>query len=226
MPNHENRKAVWERRWSWKEYGWCVLAVALVLVVTGCTTNAPLFPNKPLHPTATTLADAWKLLEQRPVRLLPLSGSTSCPLTRNQEILPYFGFTPGKGPVSVRETSEPFSTGVPTTGDTLQNEGWKGQKEIWFIRPPYLGPILVRGRLLNGPQTLRFSGGYAQLYYNGDPWEAPTSPELLLLGSTQYDYPPIGWGVYSFARVPGCYVYQVDGLDFSGYFIFQVIFGP
>jgi hypothetical protein len=222
MSNHENKKAFWEHQWLWRAYGLFFLIVALLL--TGCTTNSPISSNKPLRPTPTTLADAWKLLEQRPLRIPTLSGSEPCPIT-NKEILPYFGFASGKGPVSIRGTDDQFESGDPTPGDILQKDGWKVQKELWFIQPPYQGPILVRGHQLDGPHTLLFTGGYAQMNYTGVLGLAPTSPGLLLLGSTQYDYPS-AWPSYGIARVPGCYIYQVDGLDFSGYFITQVVFGP
>lgn len=222
MSNYENGKAFWECQWVWRAYGLFFLIVALLL--TGCTTNSPISSNKPLRPTATTLADAWKILEQRPVHVPTLAKGNPCPVSK--EILPYSGFALRKMPVSIRGTDDQFESGDPTPGDSMQKEGWKVQKELWFIHPPYQGPILVRGRQLYGPHILFFNGGYAQLNYNGDLMTAPTFPELLLLGNTQYDYPPNGWGSYSYARVPGCYVYQLDGLDFSGYFIFQVAFGP
>ncbi len=201
-----------------------LLIFSVTMLITGCTTVAPSPSNTTIRPTATTLADAWKLLEQRPLRVPALSGNTSCPVT-NKEILPYFGFASGKGPVSIPGTDDQFESGDPTPGDILQKDGWKVQKELWFIQPPYQGPILVRGRQLYGSHMLLFNGGYAQMDYTGNWQLAPTSPELFLLGSTQYDFPPNAWGSYSYARVPGCYVYQLDGLNFSGYFIFQVVLG-
>ena len=194
----------------------CIFA----LLLTSCSTATTPGPsNVSATPSPETLADEWNTLEQRPVRIPTPTKGNPCPLSK--EVLPYSGFAPGKAPISIRGTNDLFDTGDPTPGDIMQKEGWKVQKEVWFIHPPYQGPILVRGHQLYGPHILLFNGGYAQ---TGDLMTAPTFPELLLLGNTQYDYPPNGWGSYSYARVPGCYVYQLDGLDFSGYFIFQVAF--
>ncbi|HET8660684.1 MAG TPA: hypothetical protein VFM55_16980 [Micromonosporaceae bacterium] len=75
---------------------------------------------------------------------------------------------------------------------------WGGQKVLWAVDPATTGPVLVRGRRLDGPEPLAF--------------EDPPLPELLL-NTDPYEGQPGGWKDYpshTRIRAPGCYAYQVD----------------
>ncbi len=78
---------------------------------------------------------------------------------------------------------------------------WGGEKVLWAVDPAAVGPVLVRGRRLDGPGELAF--------------EDPAIPELVLDTEGQ-DALPGGWKnypSYTRLRTPGCYVYQIDTRD-------------
>jgi hypothetical protein len=39
-----------------------------------------------------------------------------------------------------------------------RESAWGGQKVLWLVTPAYRGPVLIRGRRLDGPQLVRFEG--------------------------------------------------------------------
>jgi hypothetical protein len=88
---------------------------------------------------------------------------------------------------------------------------WWGVKTAWFAHPDYPGPFLIRGARLDGPGSVRFG-------------EAPTTPMLAVAGSTTVGahlYRSVPGGTY--VHRPGCYGWQVDGVDFSYRILFQAI---
>jgi hypothetical protein len=95
---------------------------------------------------------------------------------------------------------------------------WGGQKVVWFINPNYQGPVLIRGRQLDGADMIRFNG-------NTDPPNVPDQAlltELRLMGNMGGAPWPNG-GSYTRLQTPGCYAYQVDGLTFSYLIIFKAV---
>jgi len=90
----------------------------------------------------------------------------------------------------------------------LRNQGWGGQKVLWFVNPRYQGSVLVRGHQLDGPHSIRFGLELDQQLVldtqsGGTPW--PNFPSFTRL------------------QAPGCYAYQVDGNTFSYLIIFQAV---
>jgi hypothetical protein len=79
---------------------------------------------------------------------------------------------------------------------------------MWIVAASYRGPVLVRGRQLDGTHLVRFDR------------RTPLQAELRLIGST---------GVSPVRRYPGatrvqaegCYAYQIDGLKFSRVILFE-----
>ncbi len=203
--------------------GYYILPIlTITMLITGCTTVTPGPPNTTIRPTPPTLADAWNTLEQRLLRLPTLAPGKSCPTT-NDNVLPYFGFTNANAPIIAGYTDLPFvAVQTPVVGTTY-NKDWFLQKVLWMIQKPYQGPVLIRGHQIDGPHALRFNGGLDQMNDNGNVSATPLLTELRLLGSDQYDS-PAGWATYTRLQTPGCYIYQIDGSNFSGYFIFQAIF--
>lgn len=93
---------------------------------------------------------------------------------------------------------------------------WSGQKVLWLIAPSYRGPLLIRGRRLDAPGTLRFDRG-----------KVPPA-ELRIPARSQGGYPPgsklVGQRYrpsYTRLRAPGCYAYQIDGTTFSRVIVFR-----
>ncbi len=90
---------------------------------------------------------------------------------------------------------------------------------IWVSRPPYEGPVLVRGGRLDGQGTLSFALSHHQssgeLRLPGGSWDRLGSP--LKIGNRKVR-PPEGWRVAKSVtqiQEPGCYAFQTDGVGFS-----------
>ena len=88
--------------------------------------------------------------------------------------------------------------------------GWGGNKTMWIVAAGYRGPVLVRGRRLDGPELVRFERGAPP------PAELELRTTLTSQGSAVRRIP-------SFTRVqaPGCYAYQIDGTTFSRTIVFE-----
>jgi hypothetical protein len=97
---------------------------------------------------------------------------------------------------------------LPTQEDAAS--GWSGNKVMWVVAARYHGPVLVRGRQLDGPHLVRFQ--------RGSPPPAEFRLGLGLTGGTN--------GVRRFpgatrVQAPGCYAYQIDGPSFSRVIVFE-----
>jgi hypothetical protein len=94
---------------------------------------------------------------------------------------------------------------------------WGGANLLWVITSGNSGPVVIRGRQIDGPNGLRFNGGLDQDY---EDWNAaPLLPELRLLWSDQAG----SWGSYVRLQAPGCYAMQIDGVSFSEVIVFQAV---
>jgi hypothetical protein len=95
---------------------------------------------------------------------------------------------------------------------------WQYVKVLWFVSPSYHGPLLVRGRQLDGARPLRFwkeRRNSENRFYAARELRLPGSPGWLRNG-----WRDIASG--SLFNGPGCYGYQVDGRRFSRTIVFQV----
>ena len=90
---------------------------------------------------------------------------------------------------------------------------WGGQKVLWFWRPTYRGPLLIRGRQLDGPNGVRF--GHAHVPVREMRARGEDTPSA----SGWYDWPST-----TRLHAPGCYAWQVDGTTFSRVIIFRAVF--
>jgi hypothetical protein len=85
---------------------------------------------------------------------------------------------------------------------------WYGEKVFWYVRPDYRGPVLIRGRRLDGPELLGF---------NGD--RRPDRELRIRPGETVtwQGQPARSRGLPSAVRIrrAGCYGIQIDGTSFS-----------
>jgi hypothetical protein len=83
----------------------------------------------------------------------------------------------------------------------------------WTSASSYRGPVLIRGRRIDGPGAIGFGEGHV-------PYD-----ELQLLDSSQGSSSPPGggrqWLTITRARTMGCYAYQVDGTSFSEVIVFR-----
>lgn len=91
--------------------------------------------------------------------------------------------------------------------------GWWGFKTLWFARPSYQGPFLVRGLRLDRAGEIRFGEGpHANML---------AVRNQTMNGSQGFRQVPGGTHV----KGPGCYGWQVDGVGFSYRIVFEAISG-
>jgi hypothetical protein len=173
-------------------------------------------------PAGSAGAGVWKKLH-RPLHIPHIPAGTACPTTAKAGPLPSaFSGTAafGPGPVypgffagpSGPEAVVPFAY-PPPPGSELAGSQWAGQKVPWMRSPRYRGPVLVRGRQLDGTHHLRF--GLAMV--------PPTELRIARWGSATSAR---GWGfLASTTRLSaaGCYGYQIDGLTFSRVIVFRAV---
>jgi hypothetical protein len=112
----------------------------------------------------------------------------------------------GRGPVYLQNVGG-AAIGVVVSGSQEDRLGYRGQKTPWLVRRSYRGPILVRGRRIDGQGELRLARGYGE-HLRELRWPAgldqSLSPgSLRFLAST------------TLVRSSGCYGFQLDGLRFS-----------
>jgi hypothetical protein len=113
------------------------------------------------------------------------------------------------------------SAGVlSATPDTQYGGPWAGGKVFWYVKRSYRGRVLIRGRRLDGPQSLGF---------NGD--KLPAAGELRIESWDTVSWKgqiPGSRGIASTVRVrtPGCYGVQIDGTTFSRVVVFTVEVSP
>jgi hypothetical protein len=166
--------------------------------------------------------DEWAKL-QRPLHIGRLPAGALCPVSRAARAFGAYrvGRGLGRGPVypivgtALRIEFPPPGISEFTVG------GWGGQRVLWFVAPRYRGPVLIRGRRLDGPDRLRFDRGAV--------------PGLQLrIASGAAGRWPVGVTLddgqryrrsYTRVRAPGCYAYQVDGTSFSYTVVFRAELG-
>jgi hypothetical protein len=222
-------------RWFWR----FVLIIALLAVGcapvgpeslrTAVTSQAGDVPSSASSPIAVPSAEAppdeateGALLvsfEQRPLRLPDLKPNGLCPTSQWQlvrRLLPdspqwagYFAF--GDGPIYA------IIYGTETTGYLSAADLLRGTvKTRWFATPDYQGPALIRGRQIGESTPITFAAEGAN----------PSRPSLDFRSDTMSDVRiAAGWRTQAAsieALNPGCYAFQVDGLDLLEFIVFEV----
>jgi hypothetical protein len=162
-------------------------------------------------------------LRTRPLTRPPLAADGACPVdVPHPATVTGVGNVAGPGPVypgslgaeGVLEIAPPNRPGSAFTGE------YGGQKVGWLIDPQrYTGPVLIRGVRLDGQDhdTVRF-------------WDGSDPPAAMQLppGASNSSIPGVDWTFwpsYTRVREPGCYAWQVDGLDFSYHVTFRAVAG-
>ncbi len=162
-------------------------------------------------PAGAGISDTWTPL-RRPLQLPKVPRGAACPVSRVdprvqwRRINIFGGSGIGRGPVYPGLGAH--SGLLFATRDQQYGGPWFGEKVFWYVLPSYRGPVLIRGRRLDGPELVRFNGG-----------KLP-APELRIERGETVSWegqPPGSRGVPSGVRVmtPGCYAFQIDGTRFS-----------
>lgn len=177
------------------------MLVAAVFLLAACSRSAgepPVVPPAPSPQNPLT----------RELAIPKLQPGERCPRTRGKEISRDFGPGLGVGPA--------YPVGLGTKGvlkyappANFESEEWGGQKVLWVVDPRYDGPVLIRGRQLDGPNEVRFDRG-----------DVP--PKRIWMPAE--DAPDERWRdrpSYTRVKGSGCYGYQVDGPNFSIVIVFE-----
>jgi hypothetical protein len=155
-------------------------------------------------------------LAARALQLPALSPGETCPVGEARTVNPAFGPALGVGPgylvgLAIRATPNFVHGERPPA----PYQDWATAKTIFIVEPPERGPVLLRGRRIDGVGTVAFEQAHA-------------SADLMLT-----DLPPSngndthGWASDVFATLvkdPGCYAIQVDASGFSEVIVFQAAF--
>jgi len=165
-------------------------------------------------PTWTTL--------RRPLHIPRLPPGATCPATSASGTLGQRGNTDaaataafGPGPAYVTLESPSGSAVLtltwPTAGDNQPYAGWAGTKALWTV-PRFTGPVLIRGREIDGAGPLGFDLGAS--------WTHTVLPEIRLIGPIDSLRPAA-----TFVKSAGCYAYQVDTARSSYLIVFEARVG-
>ena len=185
----------------------------------GCsTTNRRQLPVRVQARAAPV--DVWHRL-QRPLHIPSIAPGASCPTSPRDprgdlaRIIGYAGAAWGQGPAypaGLGADARPllgYLDPIPKSSEFF-GSGWFGNKVLWVVDRAYRGPVLIRGRRLDGPEELRFDRGPSptrELRIGAAPSIAPAAAR---------DRPS-----YTRLRAPGCYAYQIDGLGLSYLIVFE-----
>lgn len=143
----------------------------------------------------------------RPLDLPRLAAGDACPVSPIDQRVDWEGANIfggsgiGRGPVYPGLGS---SGGHLTTTRGPIDGSWFGAKVFWYAKPSYRGRVLIRGRRLDGPESLRFVDDGAR------------SRELRIKRKSDISWqgqPPGSRGEPSsvLIRASGCYGVQIDG---------------
>jgi hypothetical protein len=126
----------------------------------------------------------------------------------------------GRGPAYPTVGSRIGIADIGPRSDTAHLSGWYFRKTIWTVDAKYQGPLLLRGRRIDGTGPLRFLA-YGPLSV------ARSRPELRWpAGWPTLNRTSSGWRQLPGATVirgPGCYAFQADGLAFSRVIVFKAV---
>jgi hypothetical protein len=189
----------------------------LLFVIIGCTQSHSV--QQTHHSVIASsqagipVPSALQALQQRPLHLPTIAVGSSCPTTPTRKVSSSFGIAQGDGPAYAAGADVIAAHAVLHYADAQhfmnggsENQGWGGQKVLWFANPSYHGLILLRGHQINGPHEVRFG---------------LTLDPQLVFDTTQGSTPWPNQPSYTRLQASGCYAYQVDGTSFSYVIVFQ-----
>ena len=198
--------------WNTLSSGGVVQSVTRVLAPFACALLAALALIQPLGASTP-----WAKLHRRlhVPRLAPGAGCPVSPVDPRvdwKQANIFGGSGIGRGPVY------PGLGGsgghLNATPDIQYGGPWAGGKVFWYVLPSYRGRVLIRGRRLDGPQSLGFNG------------RRLPARELRIetYDTVSWGQPPGSRGIPSSVRVrtSGCYGVQIDGTTFSRVVVFTV----
>ena len=161
---------------------------------------------------------------RRPLRLPSVTAGDACPVSPIRRVPAGAGSSGsfmalGSGPLQLSGADR-----QSTVTMSAPEGSWLDQKVIWVVDPTYDGPLLLRGRRIDGDGPLRFDRYLGAVGYTGGAGDGERHPELAYVrdglnadGDPTASSYPSGIHVSS----PGCYAIQVDGAGFSQTLVFR-----
>ena len=185
---------------------WCNCGVLLRALLAAFSAMLALTASS----SAGTL-DSWAKL-RRPLHIPHLAAGARCPVTHARSISPDFGPAQGPGPIYNIGGLVEFIYPVKP-GQGWYPSAWGGQKVLWVGSRAYKGPVLIRGRQLDGAHEVRFGGAHVPAL----------ELHLTRSGAATQTWKGRQWPSYTRLRAPGCYAWQVDGTTFSTVIVFKAV---
>jgi len=151
---------------------------------------------------------------KRPLHFPVLRPGQSCPATFGHLAnTSYFvGSALGNGSVRVLiSNTGDLLHGIAQVG-TTQVKGWYALQTLWFSVPGYDGPFVVRAKRLDGPDRISIGGSPAAV----GPIVVAPGPTM----NTSAGYRTVPGSTW--VTAPGCYAWQVDGLNFSDVIVIKM----
>jgi hypothetical protein len=194
------------------------LVLAVLVLVSGSACSGT--PS-----SSSSTRGVWQKLH-RPLHVGALAPGARCPVSPVDRRFRFakYGVGLGIGPGPAYPVSKGAALRIefpPPAATDFSTGAWGGQRVMWLVSSAYRGPLLVRGHRLDGRDAVRFDSG--------------TVPRgELRIGVDDRGGWPVGVmsddgqryrRSYTRLRSPGCYAYQVDGLNFSYRVVFRAELG-
>ncbi len=164
-------------------------------------------------PVPNPTPDALAMLRKRPLALPTLAPGSECPVSPKRKLSPApppnlaAEYVLGDGPLYPVAY---YLGGGLLSLENMTEEVNKGYqvKVRWIGGPSYEGFALVRGRQLDGPGVLLIAEN-----------TEPLQKEMPLRVVSGWN----DWPASTLVPSPGCYGYQVDGLNFTEVIVFKAV---
>jgi hypothetical protein len=164
-------------------------------------------------------------LLSRPLHLPARSSDRTCPATPGTQVDTslFGGVALGSGPVRIlladRGELLQGQVNLSKTEDALgtgHSSAWYGIQTLWFSRPGYDGPFVVRGGAVTGSGSMEVQPGDSGLAPGTGPLVVPAGPTA---NTSQEGYRTVPGSTW--VTAPGCYAWQVDGNGFTEVIVFD-----
>ena len=170
-------------------------------------------PTPPASPIATDAIEASLLA--RPLRLPTVPAGGACPVSGVTVRSPVAQQADARGLGTGPLYPIAFYAGEDATlrlrGQTPDPDGLYEVKVVWASTGRHRGPVAVRVGRIDGPGR-----GFVRLYYD----KGASRGDAVVFPLAEYpsDFPSGTW-----VSGPGCYAYQIDGVDLMEVIVVRVV---
>jgi hypothetical protein len=158
-------------------------------------------------------------LLSQPLHLPSLRPGQPCPTSSGYRVnTSYFaGKALGDGPVRVLldDTGDVLRGRVDITAGSKQS--WHALQTLWFAKPGYRGPFVVRAANLGAGGPIEVQPGSSGLAPGSGPLAVAAGPTI----NTDDGYRTVPGSTW--ITSPGCYGWQIDGRGFSETIVVRVV---